>query len=92
MYIYIFAILLKVQILVHWDGEGIIEEFPRINSVVDGAEPLGRAKPWFYRDKRTITLSRNHHQHCDQTVCSGGDGGNDGDAGDAGDDADAGDG
>ena len=42
---YIFAHLLKVHILVHWEGEGIVEEFPWINSVVDGAEPLGRTKP-----------------------------------------------
>ena len=42
---YIFAHLLKVQMLVHWEGEGIVEEFSRINSVVDGAGPLGRTKP-----------------------------------------------
>ena len=43
--VHIFAHLLKVHILVHWEGEGIVEEFPWINSVVDGAEPLGRTKP-----------------------------------------------
>ena len=45
---YIYVHLLKVHILVHWNAEGIEEKFSWVNSVVDGAEPLGWTKPRIY--------------------------------------------